>query len=144
MMTSDANVAAILKKYYPASALRCMEAAETRFVVLEPTQKFTDVSPLLRRIAVGIDSWPVPAAGLFVVNERAVYLRQISPMVVCHEAGHALDASLGGGVYLSGIEPKIRRVFAAAKASVTPYSSSDGDEHFAECVRALGGRQRCA
>jgi len=139
MMTSDAGVMAILRQYYPASALRCMESNGTKFVVLEPKQKFTDVSPLLRRIAPSIDSWPVPAAGLFVVEERTVYLRSTSPMTICHEAGHALDNALGSGVYLSGIEPKIRRAFAAATAFVTPYAASGGDEHFAECVRAWVG-----
>jgi hypothetical protein len=139
MMTSDAGVMAILRQYYPASALRCMESNGTKFVVLEPKQKFTDVSPLLRRIAPSIDSWPVPAAGLFVVEERTVYLRSTSPMTICHEAGHALDCALGGGVYLSGIEPKIWRAFAVATAFVTPYAASGCDEYAAECIRSWVG-----
>jgi hypothetical protein len=60
-------------------------------------------------------------------------------MTICHEAGHALDCALGGGVYRSSIEPKIRRAFAAATAFVTPYAASACDEYFAESVRAWVG-----
>lgn len=74
-----------------------------------------------------------------MVEERAVYLRSMSPMTICHEAGHALDCALGGGVYRSSIEPKIRRAFAAATAFVTPYAASACDEYFAESVRAWVG-----
>ena len=136
MMTHDADVKAILKQCYPAAALRCMEANGTTIVVLQPSQTFSEVSPALRRLALGIDRWPIPPAGLFVTEEHAIYLRSKSPMTICHEAGHALDSALGGGVYLSGIDPKIRRAFAAASAFVTPYAASACDEYFAESVRA--------
>src|SRR5580658_977655 len=43
----------------------------------------------------------------------------------------------GGGVYLSGVDPRIRRAFAGATAFVTPYAASACDEYFAECVRAF-------
>jgi hypothetical protein len=124
MMTQDVDVKAILEQYYPAAALRCIEANGTTIVVLQPSQSFCEVSPALRRLAPGIDRWPIPPAGLFVIEERAIYLRSKSPMTICHEAGHALDSALGGGVYLSGIDPKIRRAFAAATAFVTPYAAS--------------------
>jgi hypothetical protein len=139
MMTQDGDVKAILEQYYPAAALRCMEANGTTIVVLHPSQTFSEVSPALRRLAPGIDRWPIPPAGLFVTEERAIYLRSKSPMTICHEAGHALDSALGGGVYLSGIDPKIRRAFAAASAFVTPYAASACDEYFAESVRAWIG-----
>jgi hypothetical protein len=139
MMTHDADVKAILEQYYSAAALRCMEANGTTIVVLQPSQTYSEVSPALRRIAPGIDRWPIPPAGLFVTEERAIYLRSKSPMTVCHEAGHALDSALGGGVYLSGIDPKIRRAFAAATAFVTPYAASACDEYFAESIRAWIG-----
>jgi hypothetical protein len=73
---------------------------------------------------------------LFVVEERAVYLRSHSPMTVAHEFGHALDCALGGGVYRSSIDPQLRRLFAAAKAFITPYAATGTDEYFAESVRA--------
>lgn len=139
MMTQDVDVKAILEQYYPAAALRCIEANGTTIVVLQPSQSFCEVSPALRRLAPGIDRWPIPPAGLFVIEERAIYLRSKSPMTICHEAGHALDSALGGGVYLSGIDPKIRRAFAAATAFVTPYAASACDEYFAESVRAWIG-----
>jgi hypothetical protein len=139
MMTQDVDVKIILEQYYPAAALRCMEANGTTIVVLQPSQTFSEVSPALRRLAPGIDRWPIPPAGLFVTEERTIYLRSKSPMTVCHEAGHALDSALGGGVYLSGIDPKIRRAFAAASAFVTPYAASACDEYFAESVRAWIG-----
>ena len=107
--------------------------------MLDPDQTFSAVSPVLQRVAPGIDQWPIPPAGLFVVEERAIYLRSKSPMTICHEAAHALDSALGGGIYLSGVEPKIRRAFASATAFVTPYAASACDEYFAESVRAWIG-----
>ncbi len=129
-------VRATIEKYYPASAIRCMEQNGTMFVALKPNQKFSDISHVLRRLSVNVDAWPIPPAGLFVVEERTVYLRSLSAMTICHEAGHALDCALGGGVYLSGVDPRIRRAFASATAFVTPYAASGCDEYFAECVRA--------
>jgi hypothetical protein len=110
--------------------------AGVRYVVLEPGQRFADVSAVLRRIAAGVDGWPIPPAGLFVVEERTVYLRSMSPMTFFHETAHALDLALGGGVYLSGIDPRVRRAFASATAFVTPYAASACDEYFAESARA--------
>jgi len=43
---------------------------------------------VLRRLASGVDDWPVPPAGLFVVEERTIYLRSTSPMTVAHEFAH--------------------------------------------------------
>jgi hypothetical protein len=78
-------------------------------------------------------------AGLFVVEERTVYLRSPSPMTVAHEFGHALDCALGGGVYRSGYDLEIRRSFAMAKAFVTPYAATGLDEYFAESLRGYVG-----
>jgi hypothetical protein len=100
---------------------------------LRSTPSWTASVPAL---AAGVDSWPVPPAGLFVVEERTVYLRSSSPMTVAHEFAHALDCALGGGVYLSGVDPRIRRAFRQARAFVTPYAASGLDEYFAESVRA--------
>jgi hypothetical protein len=58
-------------------------------------------------------------------------------MTIAHEFAHALDCALGGGVYLSGVDPRIRRAFASATAFVTPYAASACDEYFAECMRAF-------
>ena len=121
---------------FGAGALRLAAVSGTRLVLLRPGQAFRDRSQTLRRLAATVDDWPAPPAGLFVVEERTVYLRSTSPMTVAHEFGHALDCALGGGVYLSGVDPRIRRAFRAARGFVTPYAASGLDEYFAECLRA--------
>jgi len=117
-------------------ALRLAVAAGIRIEVLAGDERFCDRSLALRRLGAGVDDWPIPPAGLFVVEERAVYLRSTSPMTVAHEFAHALDCALGGGVYLSGVDPRIRRAFASARRFVTPYAASGLDEYFAEALRA--------
>ncbi len=117
-------------------ALRVAADAGVRLVHLRPRERYRDRSRALRRLASGVDDWPVPPAGLFVVEERSVYLRSTSPMTVAHEFAHALDCALGGGVYLSGVDPRVRRAFRDARAFVTPYAASGLDEYFAESARA--------
>jgi hypothetical protein len=117
-------------------ALRVAASAGVRLVHLRAREAYRDRSRALRRLASGVDDWPVPPAGLFVVEERTVYLRSTSPMTVAHEFAHALDCSLGGGVYLSGVDPRVRRAFRAARGFITPYAASGLDEYFAECLRA--------
>lgn len=125
----------ILERYYPSGANSLLRDAGTRIVPLG-SSTYRAASRALRRLSAGVDDWPVPPAGLFVVEERTVYLRSLSPMTVCHEAAHALDCALGGGVYLSGVDPQIRAAFAKAHGFVTPYAASGLDEFFAESVRA--------
>jgi hypothetical protein len=108
----------------------------TRIVPLAHAQRYDEASSALKRLGVDVDAWPAPPAGLFVVEERTVYLRSHSAMTVAHEFGHALDCALGGGVYRSSIDPRLRRLFAAATAYVTPYAATGTDEYFAESVRA--------
>jgi hypothetical protein len=120
-------------------ALRFAAKAEIRIVPLAGDERYTDASPALRRLGIELDDWPAPPAGLFVVEERKMYLRSCSAMTVAHEFGHALDCALGGGVYRSGVDPRIRRAFARARAFVTPYAASGLDEYFAESIRAYVG-----
>ena len=131
-----AAVDAVIRRF-GAGAVATAKKAGVRIVVLDAGERFGDRSPVLRRIVAGVDGWPIPPAGLFVVEERAIYLRSISPMTIAHEFAHALDCALGGGVYLSGVDPRIRHAFARATAFVTPYAASACDEYFAECVRAF-------
>jgi hypothetical protein len=121
---------------FGAGALRVAASAGVRVVHLRPSERYRDRSRALRRLASGVDDWPVPPAGLFVVEERTVYLRSTSPMTVAHEFAHAIDCALGGGVYLSGVDPRVRRAFRDARAFITPYAASGLDEYFAESVRA--------
>ncbi len=107
-----------------------------RIVPLARNEHYSNRSAALRRLGVDVDAWPAPPAGLFVVEERTVYLRSHSPMTVAHEFGHALDCALGGGVYRSGIDPTLRRNFQQAQNYVTPYAATGLDEYFAESLRA--------
>ena len=134
---ADAHAAidAVLDRFGPG-ALRLAANAGVKLVHLRGREAYRDRSRALRRLASGVDDWPVPPAGLFVVEERAVYLRSTSPMTVAHEFAHALDCTLGGGIYLSGVDPRVRRAFRNARAFVTPYAASGLDEYFAESIRA--------
>ncbi|HTW85489.1 MAG TPA: hypothetical protein VMD91_15575 [Candidatus Sulfotelmatobacter sp.] len=130
-----AAIDAILDRF-GTGALRLAVRAGARLVHLRAGEAYRDRSRALRRLSAGVDDWPVPPAGLFVVEERTVYLRSTSPMTVAHEFAHAIDCALGGGVYLSSVDPRVRRAFHAARAFVTPYAASGLDEYFAEAMRA--------
>jgi hypothetical protein len=107
-----------------------------RVMLLRAGELYREASHALARLGIDVDAWPAPPAGLFVVEERALYLRSRSPMTVAHEFGHALDCALGGGVYRSGIDPQVRALFASATSFVTPYAATGVDEYFAESLRA--------
>lgn len=113
------------------AALRFALERGMRIVPLVPGERYQNRSSALRRLAVDVDAWPAPPAGLFVVEERTVYLRSRSTMTVAHEFGHALDCALGAGVYHSSIDPVLRGLFTGAKAFVTPYAATGADEYFA-------------
>jgi hypothetical protein len=85
-------------------------------------EKYADVSAVLQQRNIDVDTWPVPPAGLFVVDERCVYLRSFSDMTIAHEFGHAIDCALGNGTYLSERDTAIRHAFATATRFVTPYA----------------------
>ena len=120
-------------------ALRFAASAGVRIVALGEGERYAGASAALRRLGIDVDTWPVPPAGLFVVEERAVYLRSPSPMTIAHEFAHALDCALGGGVYRSGYDEAVRAAFAAARDFVTPYAATGLDEYFAESLRAYVG-----
>ena len=128
-------VAGTLNRFGNA-ALRFAARAGIRVHVLAVGERYRDLSPVLRRMGIDVDSWPAPPAGLFVVEERRVYLRALGAMTVAHEFGHALDCALGGGTYLSSVDPAIQRAYRRAKAFITPYAASSIDEYFAEAIRA--------
>jgi len=120
----------------PYRAIEIVGSNSIRLHVLDAGERYYDACGALRRLNVAVDAWPVPPAGLFVVEDRTLYLRSTSPMTVAHEFGHALDCAFGGGVYRSGYDSDIRKAFAAAKDFVTPYAAAGLDEYFAECFRA--------
>ncbi len=120
-------------------ALAYARDAGIRVLLLRPGESYRDASATLARLGIDVDAWPAPPAGLFVVEERSLYLRSRSPMTVAHEFGHALDCALGGGVYRSGVDPRVRALFTGARTFVTPYAATGIDEYFAESVRAYVG-----
>lgn len=117
-------------------ALRCALDGGISIAPLAKGEGYCIASPALARLGIDVDAWPAPPAGLFVVEERTVYLRSRSPMTVAHEFGHALDCALGGGIYRSGVDLTLRRLFTNATAFVTPYAATGIDEYFAEALRA--------
>ncbi|MDQ2872026.1 MAG: hypothetical protein M3R35_02730 [Candidatus Eremiobacteraeota bacterium] len=121
---------------FGAPALAFARERGIRIVALTRAEPYSEASPALRRLGIDVDRWPAPPAGLFVVEERSMYLRSRSAMTVAHEFGHALDCALGGGVYRSSVDPELRRLFAAASTFVTPYAATALDEYFAESMRA--------
>lgn len=133
-----ASVGSILQRF-PARLVALAAEQRCAVRVLEPGQAYRDASPALARLGIDVDAWPAPPAGLFVVEERALYLRSLSPMTVAHEFGHAVDCALGSGVYYSGVTPAVRAAFAEARSFVTPYAATGLDEYFAESLRAYVG-----
>jgi len=129
-------IAATLERF-GAGALRFALDHHARVAPLHRGEAYRDASPALARLGIDVDAWPAPPAGLFVVEERTVYLRSRSAMTVAHEFGHALDCALGGGVYRSGVDPQIRRLFINARCFITPYAATGIDEYFAEGLRAF-------
>jgi hypothetical protein len=133
--TPTHGIAETLERF-GTGALRFALDSGTRVAPLGRNRRYREASPALARMGIDVDSWPAPPAGLFVVEERTVYLRSRTAMTVAHEFGHALDCALGGGVYRSGIDPALRKLFTAARSFVTPYAASGIDEYFAEGLRA--------
>ncbi len=133
--SGSASIANTLQRF-GVPALRFAHARDIKVVALARRQRYAEASAALARLRVDVDEWPAPPAGLFVVEERTVYLRSRSPMTVAHEFGHALDCALGGGVYHSGIDREVRQLFSNAREFVTPYAATAIDEYFAENLRA--------
>lgn len=121
---------------FGSGAIAFAHRARIRVVPLARAERYDHRSAALRRLGVDVDAWPAPPAGLFVVEERTMYLRSHSPMTVAHEFGHALDCALGEGVYRSSTDPVLRKLFTDARAYVTPYAATGADEYFAEALRA--------
>jgi len=121
---------------FGAGPLAYAGSAAMRVVLLASAEHYAHASAALTRLGIDVDAWPSPPAGLFVVEERTVYLRSRSPMTVAHEFAHALDCALGCGVYRSGVDPRVRTLFGNAPAFVTPYAATGVDEYFAESIRA--------
>lgn len=69
--------------------------ATTRIKPLALGERYADASPMVREIGGHVDAWPVVPAGLFVVPERTIYVRTMTPMTLVHELGTRWIARLG-------------------------------------------------
>lgn len=121
---------------YGSAALTKAYDHGVRITILQPHETYLHHSNALRRLAIDVDTWTTPPAGLFIVEERAMLLRRASAMTIAHEFGHAIDCTLGGGIYRSSIDPQLLRAFASAQRWITPYAATRIDEYFAEAMRA--------
>jgi hypothetical protein len=120
-----AEIRARLVRFYGEPLVARCEAFGIKVVPLGAKRRYSDASASLLRLGVDVDAWPVPPVGLFVVEERSVYLKSPkSDMTLAHEFGHAIDCMLGGGAYLSGQDRAIRAAFSNARAFVTPYAAT--------------------
>ncbi|MFN2528193.1 MAG: hypothetical protein ABR584_05695 [Candidatus Baltobacteraceae bacterium] len=136
---NTAHIPSIVKtlERFGDPALRLAHERGIRIFPLKHGERYENASATLRRLGAAVDDWPAPPAGLFVVEERTVYLKSRSAMTVAHEFGHALDCALGDGVYHSSSDPQLRSLFEAATTFVTPYAATAIDEYFAEALRAF-------
>ena len=134
---SRALVRALLAFGEPA--LRLAVAGGVRIALVPEGRAFAHYSDAVARLVPGIDAWPSPPAGLFVVEERRVLLRgRAMAMTAAHEFAHALDALLARKArsYHSYEDAALRDCFARASGFVNEYAASSLDEYFAESVRA--------
>ena len=124
---------------FGAAALNKTYEHGIRITILRPYETYSSRSTTLRRLAIDVDTWQTPPAGLFVVEERTMLIRRASAMTIAHEFGHAIDCTLGGGIYRSATDPLLIRAFAHATRWITPYAATRIDEYFAEGLRAYVG-----
>lgn len=115
-----------------------------RFVALERGEEFIEASSTVRCWSEDMRAYVKDARGLFVHEDRTVYLRQVTPLnLIVHEAGHAIDMTLGVGLESrSRRDPIIVGEFKRAQernAFITPKAAEHVGEFFAEAVRAHAG-----
>lgn len=121
------------------SALRAAARAGVRITLVPEGRRFGSYSESVARSAPGIDDWPSPPSGLFVVADRQVLLRKNSlRMTAAHEFAHALDSVMAKRPrsYFSFESEELRYYFATATGYVNEYAASGLDEYFAESLRA--------
>ena len=131
--TDTVAIEAVLNRI-PKHLLERIVAAQTRIIVIHANETYAQHSPVLRRLSNGVDNWTIPPAGLYVVEERTVYLRSLSQMSIGHELMHSLDAALGGGAYLSGVDRRIRSAF---ERTVLAESTNTSPKAHAPCVHSM-------
>ena len=110
-----------------------------RIAVVPAGRAFSQCSRSVAALVPDIDRWQAPPAGLFVLEERLVLLRQRAlRMAAAHEFAHAIDAVLAQRPrsYFSFESARVRQAFASASGFVNEYAAGGLDEFFAESMRA--------
>lgn len=152
-LLSEQRVIKTLDKL-PEEVIRLLDETEMRIRPLITGERYRDASPNLRRLEIDVDVWGKPPAGLFVVEEKTLYLKDTSETTTAHEIGHAVDLGIGilrgggpvdgHGIYMSGADVEWRSMFAQARSFLTPYMAAGLDESWAEAFRGahnLGNEQ---
>jgi hypothetical protein len=124
---------------FGSCALNAARRAGVKITLVPDGRMFRDISSSVARCAPGIDDWPAPPSGLFVVADRHVLLRKSAMrMTAAHEFAHALDSVIARRPksYFSFESEELRYYFATATGYVNEYAASGLDEYFAESVRA--------
>ncbi len=123
-----------LFSFFGPDALRITDRFGLRIVLVDESETYADVSPAIAAEPFG-DHDPV-VRGLYVPEERAIYLRNRSDGTLVHEYTHGLVDALGQPVRN---DPALRAAHANAADFVSPYAftSNDLDEWFCEGIRAL-------
>jgi hypothetical protein len=68
----------------PRRAVEIADKGGIRIYVLGTGERYGTASPTFDRFGIDVDALPVPPAGLFIVEERTVYLRSTSQVSVVH------------------------------------------------------------
>lgn len=130
----QAMIEAVLSRF-PEHILSLMLEHGIKIVPLLEAEQYLHASAALQKRGINVDAWPIAPAGLFVCEERTLYLRNMEEITIGHEIGHAVDLCLGNGVYRSSYDVRIRRAFADTREFVNPYSATGLDEFMAEGIR---------
>lgn len=116
---------------------------DIKLQVLEPNQKFGDV----RKIYKQYDDDPMSyCQGLYDHEARQIVLREVSELVLSHEAIHLIDYLEGEGYKpFSSLDDMIQKTFKARKIDggfISGYASLKSVEFWAESCRAFLGFSR--
>lgn len=116
---------------------------DVTFRVLEPNQKFGDISRAYR----SFDDERGYCQGLYDHESKIIVLRELHPHIIAHELAHVCDFDLGEGYQTySDLEDEIQRAFHDTEAGgggfISGYSSVMPREFWAELLRAVCGFSR--
>jgi hypothetical protein len=121
-----------LLSFFGPEAVSRLDDFGLHVVVLKEGQKYSDVSAVNAADPFENDEL---VRGVYMPQERTIYLRNTSDGTVVHEVAHALDHAAG-----RKIESKaMMTAFETAPAFISNYAKTSCAEWFAENVRAIKG-----